>query len=124
MILGEIQNGTIDRVDVRIIPEDINTFMSISPQVMEFLTAEYSIKLSKENVPQLLASITALKPKQEQNRADLRWGFWFLDRSGKRLHSIFIDGEHWYAKRRRGYIDGNYCNLSSALIHWVHKRNM
>jgi hypothetical protein len=81
---------------------------------------KYSIKLGKGNASQLSASILALRPRHEQNLTDLRWGFWFLDGSGRRLHSIFF--EHWFARGRRSDIDGNKCNLSSSLIHWVNQR--
>ncbi|WP_461352802.1 hypothetical protein [Bradyrhizobium sp. USDA 4454] len=119
-ILHEIRDGTVNRIDVLSIPEDMITFRSISPQMMEELTAErYSIRIAKEDMPQLLVSVTALRPKRENDSGDLRWGFWFLDGSGRRVHSILLDGERWYAKGRRGYIDGNRCNFSSSLIHWV-----
>jgi hypothetical protein len=125
-IQTEIRNGTIDRVEVLGIPEDLNTFIPISPEMLEESLAppaeKYSIKVSKENASRFLASIVALTPRQEQSLADLRWGFWFLDGSGKRLHSIFFDSERWYARGRRGYIDGIKCNFSSSLIHWVSRR--
>lgn len=125
LVLREIQNGTIDRVDVLSIPEDAITFIPISPQMMEESSGEKSlIKISKENASQLLASMTALRPWQERDRGDLRWGIWFLDRSGRRLHSMFFDSERWYAKGRRGYIDGNNCNFSSSLVRWVRKRSL
>ncbi|MDF0584142.1 hypothetical protein [Bradyrhizobium yuanmingense] len=125
VILREIRDGTIDRVDVLSIPENVNTFRTISPQMMEgFSAGKYSMKIARENMTQLSASLAALEPRQGKESTDLRWGFWFLDKSGRRLHSIFFDAEHWYTKGRRGYIDGNSCNFSSSLTNWARRNRM
>ena len=123
LILREIRDGTIGRVDVVSIPENMNTFRTISPQMMEGLsTGKYSVKITKRNASRLSASLAALKPRQgQQGSSDLRWGFWFLDESGRRLHSIFFDSQPWYARGPLGYIDGNSCNFSSSLTTWARR---
>ena len=80
LLQREIRNGTISRVDVVSIPEDAITFRAISPEMMDGLRLDKrSIELNRDDVPQLLAAVAGLKPKQEQGLTDLRWGFWFLD---------------------------------------------
>jgi hypothetical protein len=129
-IREQLSAGEIERVDVRRIPDDVNTFVAVRREHFEsYSHAQYSsivmqrsLILTEPKRLELAGALRRLEVAEPSISPDLRWEIVLFDRSGKSLHSIFLDKPYLFTWGRRGYIDGNLCWFSSSLIGWLEKQ--
>jgi len=122
-IQEQLSAGKIKRIDVRRIPDDLNTFVAVRREQFElYRHTQNSLIVTEQHRLELSGVFGRLKLAELSTSPDLRWEIVLLDRSGSSLHSIFLDKEYWNARGRRGYIDGNLCWFSSSLIDWLEKQ--
>jgi hypothetical protein len=113
----------VERIDVLRISDEVFTVIPISPGDFErYPHQQYALRLADRDSAELAAALEKLKLTQLPEPPDLRWEVVFLDGSGGRLHSIFLDKAYWYGKGRKGYVDGHMCGFSPGLIGWLEKR--
>jgi hypothetical protein len=126
----QLSAGKIERIDVRRIPDDVNTFVAVRREHFEsYSYAQYSsivmqrsLILTEPKRLELAGAFRRLEVAEPSISLDLRWEIVLLDRPGNSLHSIFLDKPYLFTWGRRGYIDGNLCWFSSSLIAWLEKQ--
>jgi hypothetical protein len=119
----ELLAGSIKRIDVLKVSDDVFTLIPISPGDFErYPHKQYALHLAEPDSAELATALGKLELTPLVDSPDLRWEVVFLDGSGSRLHSIFLDKGYWYGKGRKGYLDGRMCGFSSSLIEWLEKR--
>jgi hypothetical protein len=115
--------GQVERIDVLRVSDDFFTLIRISPGDFErYPHKRHTLHLAEQDAAKLAVVLERLKLTQLMDPPDLRWEVVFLDASGNRLHSIFLDKAYWYGKGRKGYIDGDMFSFGSSLIKWLEKR--
>ncbi|MDH2384931.1 hypothetical protein [Bradyrhizobium sp. CER78] len=119
-IQEELSAGRIERIDVRRIPDDLNTFIGVRrEEFRKYPHAHGSIVITEQRQLELERVLKRLNPAELSDPPDLRWEIVFLDQSGSSVHSIFLDKWNIGMTGRRGFIDGNLCKFRSSLISWI-----
>jgi|SRR5215207_10588884 len=129
-IREQLSAGKIERIDVRRIPDHLNTFIPVRREDFESFSQaqdpsilmQRSLILTGRKRLELARAFRRLQLAEPSISPDLRWEILLLDRSGSSLHSIYLDRPYLFIWGRRGYIDGNLCWFSSSLIDWLEKQ--
>jgi len=129
-IREQLSAGKIERIDVRRIPDHVNTFIAVRREHFELyshaqdssILMQRSLILTERRRLELARAFRRLQLAEPSISPDLRWEIVLRDRSGNSLHSIFLDKPYLLTWGRRGYIDGNLCWFSPSLLGWLEKR--
>ena len=129
-IREQLSASKIERLDVRRIPDHVNTFIAVRREDFESysqvqdpsILMQRSLILTERKRLKLAGVFRRLEVAETSMSPDLRWEIVLRDRSGNSLHSIFLDKPYLFTWGRRGYIDGNLCWFSSSLIDWLERQ--
>jgi hypothetical protein len=116
---SEILNGMVVRAQIFHIPYGVATFTRVEPEALE-RAADYkeTVEISSDLRETLAAAIDGTKLYRIRRGPDVRWGAVFLDKSDRRVHSIYLNGRLINGAGRRGHIDGADVGLNGALVSW------
>src|SRR5262249_7378262 len=97
------------------------TTFAVTPELLEVHSKnnKISVELNTELSGELVKAIDDAQLRFYSGVLDLKWGAVFFDKSGTRLHSIYLNG--YYAPMgagRRGNIGGVNVELNRSLIVW------
>jgi hypothetical protein len=100
-------------------PYGVRTFARVTPETLEHHSHyEETIEISSDLRDTLVAAIDGTKLYRIVYEPDVRWGAVFLDKSDRRVHSIYLNGRYINGAGRRGHIDGADVGLNGALAAW------
>jgi len=112
-----LKAGTVRRVEVLRIPDDVLTRTSVTPNVMRSI-ASYKVVFNEGFEPTFGSLLSETFFKRSSQGSDLRWGVLFYDAKGQEVNSIFVD--HFGEK---GYMNGEAVlfgtNLAKRLLQIV-----
>ena len=115
-----LQSGRIVRAHIFFLPYTILTPTAVTPELLE-ISAKYKfdVELNAELVGGLIQAIDSTKLHLDNETSDLRWGAAFFDKSGLRVHSIYLSGWHGsFEPGRKGSIGGVDVELNRSLVVW------
>jgi len=119
-LVSELLAGRIQRVDIFFMSYDRGTYTRITPQMLEAQADKrFALEISAAASEGLVRAIEGIRLHETADPADLRWGMVFWDRSGNRVHSIYLNSRYIFGTGRRGYIDGALVGLNASLINWL-----
>jgi hypothetical protein len=114
---ADLAAGRVKRADVYFMSYDRLTRTRVTPAMLE---AQADKKFSLETVPQsFVRAIENITLHKVRDSPDLRWGLVFWNRSGNRVHSIYLDGRYILGTGRKGYIDGVTVGFNASLVDWL-----
>lgn len=103
-----IRAGSITKVQVLHLPDDVLTPVSVTPKSLRF-TAYYTICFNRDIAGTFEPLLSGLSTKPENHIPDLRWGVLFYDAENHEVGSIFVDGFGHY-----GYLDDRTVSFHSG----------
>jgi hypothetical protein len=102
------------------VPYGLQTHSPVKPDMVEYYACpKVAAELSPKLVKELSSSIDGTILYEPESQPDLRWGAIFFDKSGRPIHSIYLNGRHGWTTGRMGYVDGTPVGVNSFLIYWL-----
>jgi hypothetical protein len=77
-----------------------------------------TVEISSNIRDTLVAAIDGTKLYQTKYGPDIRWGAVFLDRSERKIHSIYLNRRYINGTGSIGLIDGAEVGLNGSLVTW------
>jgi hypothetical protein len=119
-LTSELVAGHIQRADIFFMPHERLTYSRVTPQMLEAQADKrFTLEISTAAPEGLVRAIEGIRLHETTDPADLRWGMIFWDRSGNRVHSIYLNSRYIFETGRRGYIDGVLVGFNASLIDWL-----
>lgn len=119
-IVAGLLDGRIERIDVYFLPYDVLTSVQVTPEQLEVsATKKFSVKLTPSSAKSWADTVEKIRLTDLSSPLDLRWGIVFLDRSGSRMHSIYLNSRYITGTGRKGYLDGKLYGFNASLINWL-----
>jgi hypothetical protein len=119
-LTAELKTARIQRVELFFMSYDIETRTAVTPQMLEGQpNQKFTFGISATTPEGLVRAIENVKLYKTRGGADLRWGLVFWDRSGNRVHSVYLNGPYAFGNGTRGYIDGILVGFNTSLIDWL-----
>ncbi len=118
-IRRDLLNGKIEATRILFVPYEIATIAALTPELLD-RTAKFNrqVEVDDKLKNSLVKAIDDSRLSAIEYPPDVRWGAVFYDRTGRAIHSIYLNGRMDYGTGRRGIIDGGYVGLNGALIEW------
>jgi hypothetical protein len=119
-LTSELAAGRIQRVDIFFMPYETATYTRVTPEMLEaHADKKFAVEISTAAPESLVRAIEGVRLRDTTDPADLRWGMVFWDRSGNRVHSIYLNSRYIFGTGRRGYVDGALVGFNASLINWL-----
>jgi hypothetical protein len=120
-LLADLETGRVQQMTVFFTQYEKSTRTRITPSALE-VQSDKTFRTPLSTAPYgLMQTLKEMHLRPQEKIPDLRWGLIFLDASGKRLHSIYLDGRYISGTGRTGYIDGIRAGFDGSLSSWLEK---
>src|SRR5271154_3108838 len=104
-----LKAGTIRRVEILRIPDDVMTRTAVTPEAIRSI-ASYKVIFNEGFQTTFNSLLSEISFSRSSQNADLRWGVLFYDNSGQEVGSMFVD-----RFGGNGFVDNETVRFSSNL---------
>ncbi len=114
---NDLLNNKITRVKILHLSYDVETYISVTPNMLNSQTPIW-VNMSGDIRTTLLNAIENTTITASNRPGDLRWGAVFYEGNSNELHSIYLDGRYINTRTNQGQIDHHVITVNDALIGW------
>lgn len=121
-LVDDLVSQRIVKARVLHVPYDVFIRYALTPenfeQAADFRKTE---PLSLEARRELVVALRKAELRPLDHVPDLRWGAVFLDKNGREVHAIYLNGLIEHQVGREAVIDGTPTRVSGSLVAWFER---